>query len=706
MKALASASPSRVATWHVLLLFGPLVMVLSLLRLLQYSLLLGPHARSLDLLPLSAQLTSNAPLPLLLLTVSVVGAILVRRRWPGLPLAAWMALSLLGAALLFTLAAWVAPWWIAEWVSLSAFDYMRWDLAGLVTLAGLAWLGLAHARRPATRAATVVTLHGLCLVLLLLSFIEFGYLVSTGSPGDWQLIGYFLAHLDELMPLLSSEASSGKALLLVLPVVLVLAPLAVLRGRAFRLPGRHRGARRAPALAAVLVPTLVFIFALPRPEAAWTFQPNSLFTLARDLGAQAFSGNHVMAAPAVEPAQEYDVAGLRLAATDSTRRLNVVVFLLESARAQATTPYNPSLPTTPFLDSLARQSLFVEQMFSVVAHTNKTLAPLFAGIPPYLRREMEEARPEGLPAPGLPALLAPFGYRSGFFTAATNRYERRDLVMKNLGFETVVGDGGFSAEGYYRKQYYGVEDRAVLPLVEAWLDERQARREPFVAAFLTLVGHHPYDLPPDFPRLRLDPDNEERDNYLNSLRYADAYLREVFQAFERRGLLDSTLFIVTGDHGQAFGEHGQYAHNIVYDEALQVPALVYHPARFPAGSRATGRRQHIDLLPTIFEALGLAVVGGTLPGEPLQGPGDPHRTLYHSNWNGDVALAMRQDSLKYIYYYKRQPMEVYDLEDDPLERHNLADRLPPAQLRRAELDLLLWRSSVERLYAGPPVQAQ
>ena len=76
----------------------------------------------------------------------------------------------------------------------------------------------------------------------------------------------------------------------------------------------------------------------------------------------------------------FDTRGLQLIATDSTRRMNVVMIFMESTRARSTTPYNPSLDTTPFLDTLARQALVAEHMYAVVPYTNKSLTPLLAGI--------------------------------------------------------------------------------------------------------------------------------------------------------------------------------------------------------------------------------------------------------------------------------------------------------------------------------------
>ena len=175
-----------------------------------------------------------------------------------------------------------------------------------------------------------------------------------------------------------------------------------------------------------------------------------------------------------DAAPAFDTRSLRLVPTDSTRRMNVVFVVLEAVRARSTTPYDTTLATTPFLDALARRSLLVEDMYAVVPYTNKAMTALFGGIYPYPHRAMREA--QAAAGQGLPALLRSHGYRSAFFTPARLDFERKDRILQNLGFEEVYGGGDYATDGYARTNYFGHEDRVVMPDLLRWVELAQISR--------------------------------------------------------------------------------------------------------------------------------------------------------------------------------------------------------------------------------------
>jgi arylsulfatase A-like enzyme len=378
----------------------------------------------------------------------------------------------------------------------------------------------------------------------------------------------------------------------------------------------------------------------------------------------------------------------------------VIVILLESVRARSTTPYAPALGTTPFLDSLAGTGLLVEQMYAPTSYTNKAIVSAFAGIPPSPEAVVEQAEafPGGLPAVGLPRLLNAEGYRTAFITPAEMEFERKDRILENLGFSEHFGDGDFPTAGFAQKAYFGFEDRIVFDHTLAWIDSVRAGGRPFFLGMLTLSAHHPYDLPESFPRRAHGTGDETLDDYLNAVTYTDRFLADLHRALDARGLLENTILVVLGDHGEAFAEHGAKTHgDVIWDEALHVPAIVAGPG-VEAGSRASGLRTTVDIVPTIAELMGYRFVGGTLPAQSLLGPASPERTLYHSAKNGRVALALRRGSLKYVYWGGRQPMQVFDIGRDPGERSDIASSRDPAELRAVEAELLAWRAGVVGAY--------
>lgn len=681
---------SRPTLFRIVLLFGPAALWLAVVRLLQHSLLKVAGLPSLGVV-----LQDAAPVPLVVLLVAGgVGVVLCRA---GLgPARAFGGAVVLGAALLVLAGLFVPPWFRA-WLTPAAFEVVRADLLWLLALA-LPATFLLDGLEGRAQLAFRVLLHTALAVLLLVPTFELGVIAAMGAPPDGPLLMHAAQHLGAFLPVIASEVRPLHMLGLLVPVLLVSLPALLGKIPAVRCWLRRRSRPPARWYRAVwaVVPLLLLLVLPPHATLPPTHRTISYTGLAQsffDAGAQPAAGLPTLAEP------PFDAETLRFVRTERTRRMNVVLIILESFRRRSATPYEPSLATTPFLAELAARSLLVEDCSAVVSYTNKALTALLAGIYPEHSRRVIEAEPGRLPGTGLPALLRPHGYRSAFFTPAKLSFERKDLLLDNLGFEAKFGDGDYATDGFDVTNYFGHEDRVMLAPSLAWIDAARAEDTPFFLTYLTLTSHHPYKAPDRFPRKSFAPHDAKLNAYLNALHYTDTFLRELFAAFEARGLFEDTIFLVVGDHGEAFGEHGLTLHgDVVWEEALAVPALVFAPALFPEGGRITGARSQLDLLPTVADLLGLRLDAGRLPGSSLLQPLPPGRPLFHHTYDGTRTLVLRQDSLKFFYYNQWQPMQVFDLKKDPLERHDLATTLPPEQLKAAELQILLWRRGVRHRY--------
>jgi arylsulfatase A-like enzyme len=179
-------------------------------------------------------------------------------------------------------------------------------------------------------------------------------------------------------------------------------------------------------------------------------------------------------------------------------------------------------------------------------------------------------------------------------------------------------------------------------------------------------------------------------------------LKSLFDQYKDLGLYDNTVFIITADHGEGFGEHGIYTHgNIPYEEGLKIPMIVHDPKRFADGARVESPVSQLDILPTIADLLGYKIDGGAYQGSSLLGSPLPEdRSLMFSCWAAEECLASLEGTEKYIYYYDNQPDRFFDLSKDPLERKNLAgERHEDVEKRRSEL--LAWHSRIDAIYRGP-----
>lgn len=187
---------------------------------------------------------------------------------------------------------------------------------------------------------------------------------------------------------------------------------------------------------------------------------------------------------------------------------------------------------------------------------------------------------------------------------------------------------------------------------------------------------------------------------LNSL--VDTHAGRILQALEETGQAERTIIVFTSDHGEMLGAHGRIAKCVMYKESVRVPLLIHLPGQEEQG-RITGPVSQIDLVPTLLELLGEDPADADLPGRSLASlcrkaatgqtlsarehasPCVIEWTPKHQPIKTDVRTIVTHEGERYSYYFNGEE-ELYDLEDDPRERHNLAhdpakrDRI--AELRR------------------------
>ncbi len=580
----------------------------------------------------------------------------------------------------------------------TAFALIRSDVLfnlGYVFL----WVGLfALTRRSRLRWPVVVLFHAVAILVIATTTSAHGYFQETGSTLSLNVITYSLSSLGEITNVIGSVTSLAIwAWVLVILGYIVLGPWIVAtlvcgkRGE----PGSF-GSPSTSSLFALgaFTTSLGFIFlSLPvgAGVAGKSFSRDAVINIVMSEVEHAQIRNLTVNATSIEPPVD-----TRLQKTTETEKKNVVLIHLESARARSTTPYNEDLDTTPYLDTLAKDSLLAERAYTIVPHTSKAVTSINCGIGPHLVREITEVEPGGVPARCLPELLKEQGYNSVWFSSATERFEdRRDLV-DNFGYDDFQPVETMETEDFQKSNYFGYEDNIMLQPSRSWLE--QHKDEPFLATYLGVTGHHDYR-PVDRYGLKDYSNLPPLDHYQNEMRYLDFFVRNVMDQYKELGLYEDTIFVIYGDHGEGFGEHDLFQHdNTIYQEGLKVPFIIHAPGRFEEGKRVESLTNQLDILPTLFDMLGFKVTGGHYPGRSLLGPPQQDRTLFFSCFDEYRCLASIQGTEKYIYFFGNQPEEVYDLASDPLERNNIADELSRKELKHRRLQVLAWYSKVNAMY--------
>jgi len=516
------------------------------------------------------------------------------------------------------------------------------------------------------------------------------FYVATGSTIDFGIVLFSMQRLNETSQVFSSELPLLLILLLGLVILIIgFLPWYIVRNAVVHQHPRPVGRRAVLVMVSALLVSSAWS-TIPLNDADPGFARSSLVNFA-------FSMTRLDEELTADLVEREALHGLTLPVDDPLApRKNLVVIILESTRADATTPYNPEMATTPFLDSLKNRSLFAEQAYAVVPHTSKALVAILCGIEPHLTMPITEAEEGGIPGRCLPFLLEQAGYRSVYFQSATREFEAREGLIANIGFDDFYSLENFATQGLETANYFGVEDAVMLPASRTWLAEN-GDTGPFLAVYLTNTPHHDYQAPRQRYGFKQFVEDEEFNRYLNAVHYVDQFSRELVDQYRNLGHLEDTLFVFIGDHGEAFNEHGRYQHdNIMWQEGLHVPLLIYDPVE------ATGRTvanpvSQLDLMPSLLETLGYSVAGGNLPGELLWHTSDD-RTLYAHCWYELGCMASIRGQQKYIEHFGRRPNELYDLHADQAETRNLVQQLSSGDSQRLRMELFSWRQSVNSLY--------
>ena len=566
----------------------------------------------------------------------------------------------------------------------------------------LLWIGLfAVVRRRPLRLVVILLFHATTMLVVVTTTVAHYYFLENGTTLDYSTLAEWIPKLEEIVPILFQGGVPLLAWMLLAAALLYVAlgPLFVAR-TAERWRGWPKvGFLAVPAETSFLGSLGLFLLALG-------FGSLSLLTGTTTLARAPFVNVVLTGIEQVTTEEDISDAGqltehpaahASLADTFRTEKRNVVLIHLESTRAQSVTPYNEYIKTTPFLDELAKESLLAQRAYVVVPRSSKATVTVNCGIDPPLYQG-PEFDPGGIPVPCLASLLKNQGYSTAFFQSSSETMDQYGVVAENLGYEEYYPSESMDTEGFEATNYISYEDDIMLKPSEQWLKEH--KDEPFLVQYLTGTGHDDYRcLSTRYGSEDLAQDDDQLNRYLNCLRLQDIFLENLFDQYKELGLYEDTIFVIYGDHGEGFGEHGRFLHgDTPWEEGLRVPLIIHDPKRLQNDERVEGLSNQTDILPTVVEMLGYEVESGEYPGYSLLRPLPEDRTLRFSCISSRKCLASINADEKYIYHYDNQPEEVFNLSEDPLEKQNLADEYSKEDLDKRREDLFQWLSSVNSKY--------
>lgn len=366
----------------------------------------------------------------------------------------------------------------------------------------------------------------------------------------------------------------------------------------------------------------------------------------------------------------------------AARGRHVVWIVLESTGARYLSAHGAANDPTPHLTRLARQGIVFENAYAVYPESIKGLYAMlcsFAPAPHTAARAYDAAR---LPCRSIAQTLKAEGYATSLFHSGRFAYLGMNHIVQQRGFD-LLADA--KTVGGKHASSFGTDDMSTARAVLARFDARQPGERVF-ASYMPIAGHHPYESPGEGPRPFGEHDDFAR--YQSDLFRGDLALGALIEGLQQRGLWEDTLFVIHGDHGEAFFQHdGNFAHTLfAYDENLHVPFVVVAPGVVPGGIRARQLVSLLDVAPTIA-----ALVGA--PADPRwQGRsalGASPRVVRSLSDHTTQKLALRTGRHKLVLDVDADRAELFDLVRDPDEKVNRVHD-DPKRVEAMREDLLRW----------------
>jgi len=391
------------------------------------------------------------------------------------------------------------------------------------------------------------------------------------------------------------------------------------------------------------------------------------------------------------------------------QRPNVVLYIVDTLRADGLASYGNARASTPNFDALAREGVLFENAFASASWTRASVATILTGLHPW--RHGAEGRNDRL-NDSVTTLAQTFG-ADGYATALVSANPN---VSSAFGFERAFDE---IIELYLRREPGAVRGKELITPSDVltrealrWVDTVEG---PFLLVVLAIDPHAPYTPPARFAPAREESDRSQvtgrfasinrpdlseadreriRELYLAEVAFNDESFGELRAALGQRGLDGNTVVALTSDHGEEFWEHGRRGHGkSLVDELLRVPLVIAAPgdARVEPGSRVSDPVQLADLMPTLLDLGGLPIPGSLDGRSLLAADSVRHRPVLAGLRMDDRDLvAARRGGFKLVWDRSSGERHLYALDGD----HPEAEPIDPSGRPNAEqaeqelLDLL------------------
>jgi arylsulfatase A-like enzyme len=372
---------------------------------------------------------------------------------------------------------------------------------------------------------------------------------------------------------------------------------------------------------------------------------------------------------------------------------NVVLVTIDTLRADRLGAYGYRRPTSPTLDAIAAEGALFLAGWAHAPSTRYSIPALLTGRLP-LDVHYDTSHP-GWPgllprATTLAEVLAPRGFATG---AITNYWYFDRTRRMDQGFEVYDNENARLHQGADPAHTRGSSSAQQTDKALAFVAQHAARR--FFLWVHYYDPHHEYEAHAEVPSFGGAPE----DLYDQEIRFTDLHIGRLVADLRARGLWQKTVIVVTGDHGEGFGEHGVNLHGYhLYAAQTKVPLIIRVPGLAPRRVRTAAG--HIDLMPTLANLAGAAptadMMGRSLVPWLTGAPDDLERPVFQQlSYEGNHELRGAATASCHVIYNvsPHTSWEIYDVERDPGETRDLS--AAPGRCARARATFERWYDSAQ-----------
>lgn len=360
----------------------------------------------------------------------------------------------------------------------------------------------------------------------------------------------------------------------------------------------------------------------------------------------------------------------------------VILITVDTLRSDRLPAYGYTGVKTPFIDDLASQSILFERAYAHSPMTLPSHATLMTGMLPTTHGVRENI---GFLLPESPLTMAEIFKDAGYQTAGFVS----SMVLRP---QTGIAQGFDYYEGPFQNQnksnvrsFAQIDGAETLEKARKWAIAH--KEKPFFLWVHIYEPHTPYTPPPPF-------NQQYQDGYDGEIAYSDHLLGTFAKSLKQHKLYDEAVFLLTSDHGESLGEHGEKEHGLfVYRPAVQVPFILKLPQQQDAGKRITAPIGLVDVMPTLTQLAGIKA--NPHDGIVLLSYKNPpsNRKLYSEAMTAALFYgwhAHRGVLEGDMHYLQGAEPEIFNLDQDPNQLTNLSKiEKIPAKIAKtlAEVDM-------------------